>query len=135
MTDNERLRAFAQGLIDEADRIVDECGVVGGHTEVTRAEVARQLIAILDSLPPLTSSDRIPPAIREALDRYGATGLRTGSCLQAVLEGDMFGAFGRAGAETLLALPAIVAYIRTQLQPGSYGSPEIVARWIARPRS
>lgn len=132
LTDNERLRAFAQGLIDEANHIVEECGVVGGRLEVERAEVARQLIALVDSLPSPTSPDRLPKEIRNGIDRYAQAGIRTGDCLYRILAGDLFGAFSRADDRTM---PAIVAYIANQLPSVCHGSEAIVNRWIARPRS
>lgn len=134
MSDLDRLRAFAQGYIDEANHIVDVCGVVGGHIEVARAEVARKLLDQLDAIPPPTSPDRIPPAIRSGLDRYAKDGIRPGDCLYAILCGDLFGAFARADPETRDAMPAIVVHIENRL-PGACGGEDVVERWIARPRS
>lgn len=135
MTDHNKLRAFAQGLIDEGVAETLKRGIAGAARERARSSAAEEIRDLLDSLPPPTSPDRIPPEIRAALDFYAESGIRTCPCLHAVLEGDLFAAFARADNETMLALPAIVAYIRAQLPPGSYGSPEVVARWIARPRS
>lgn len=135
MTDLEKLRAFAQGLLEERDHMVAEVGIAASGREVERAQVAHELLQLLDALPPPTSPDRIPTAIRAGLDRYATGGIRTGRCLQSILAGDLFGAFARADAETMLAMPAIVAYIESQLPAGCHGSEEIVERWIARPRS
>jgi len=189
LTDLEKLRAFAQGLIDEAGEIVAECGVAGGHLELARAETAKGLIALLDSmqeppfidvvfdgppgheagrfvevedssgksvrvgdwidrgnglwalripsqsLPTLISPDLIPPQTRQSMDDYAAHGLQPGQCLRAVLAGDLFEAMSRADDEILLALPAIVTYIRSSLPAGCWGSQARVQAWIARPRS
>lgn len=139
MTDLDKLRAFAQGLIDEAAHVVDECGVVGGHVEVTRAEVARRLLAELDAMPPLTSPDRIPPILRQSIDDYRDHGLRPDQFLCAVLAGDLFGAMARADEPSMLALPAIVTWIRSELPDAAMGSYASVDGWIkrriVRPRS
>ena len=135
MTDLEKLRAFAQGLIEERDHMIDEVGLAGASIEVARAGTAERLIALLDAPPPLTSPDRIPPDARRALDDYAAHGLQPGQCLRAVLAGDLFEAMSRADDETMLALPAIVTYSRSSLSTACWGSREIVARWSARPRS
>lgn len=191
MTDLEKIRAFAKQLVDEADTATIERGVAGAAPERARGTAARDLLALLDSLPaltspmtdtdvhelrklraalggelataagrslwaqelrgidalskvidhvavaaiPATSPDRIPPAIRASLDRYASTGIRTGGCLHAILSNDLIVAFAAADPETLEALPAIVAYVTTQLPATCFGSHEIVERWIARPRS
>lgn len=135
MTDFENLRAFAQGIIEERDHMVDEVGLAGASIEVARAGTAERLIALLDATPPLTSPDRVPATIRKSIDDYAAHGLQPGQCLRAVLAGDLFEAMSRADDETMLALPAIVTYIRSSLCTACWGSREIVARWIARPRS
>lgn len=46
----ETLRAFARDYIDDAASIIATCGVVGGHAEIARAEVARALLALLDKM-------------------------------------------------------------------------------------
>lgn len=136
MIDLEKLRRFAQGLIDERDHAVAESGIAGAGREVVRAEVAHELLTLLDAPgPPMTAKERIPPVMMESLERYASHGLRPGHCLRAVLEGDIYGAMSRADERTMLALPAIVAWIRANLSTAVYGSREIVDRWIARPRS
>lgn len=80
---------------------------------------------------PLYDPDLIPPRIREALDDYGKHGLETGSCMRAVLEGKLFEAFAAADYATIAAMPSIVIYVTTRLPQGSWGSPAIVARWLA----
>ncbi|MCA1833060.1 MAG: hypothetical protein ABR520_11360 [Mycobacteriales bacterium] len=135
MTDAGGLRTFAQGLIDEAERVRAEVGEAGAHVCATQAQAARLFIEEIDRLPAIDAPERIPPAIRAGLDRYADAGIRTGSFLQAVLSGDLFDAFKRADPESLLAMPAIVAYVRTQLPDVCWGSEDLVEAWIARPRS
>lgn len=133
MIDEPKLRAKLKEYTDEADRMVDLCGVVGGHIEVAKSEVARELSAWLDAQPAVLSADRVPPAIRAGLTHYAELGVRTGGCLQAILASDLFGAFARADPETRDAMPAIIAYVHSQLPAGCHGSEAIVERWIARP--
>lgn len=135
MTDLEKLRACAQGIIDEADHQRDEVGEAGAAEAIAKASAARAMLDQIDALPPLTSPDRIPQLIADALVRYVNSGIMPGHCLRAVLGGDLYQAFARADPETLLALPAIVAFIRSRMPAGSWGSPAIVAGWIARVRS
>lgn len=135
MIDEAKLRAKLKEYTDHADTLVSLCGVAGGYIEAARAEVARDLLAWLAVQPAVLSPDRIPPAIRAGLARYAECGVRTGACLQAILAGDLFGAFARADPETRDAMPAIVAYIHGRLPAACHGSEAIVERWIARPRS
>lgn len=131
MIEFERMRIFAQGLIDEANHQQDEIGAAGAHEAITVRGVCERILAIIDGAPPLTSVDRIPAGLLVGLERYSMYGIATGSCLRAVLEGDLYAAFRAADPVTTAAMPAIVAYIRDHLQPGAYGSPEAVSRWIA----
>lgn len=50
MTDLDKLRAFAQGYIDEADGAVSVTGTAGADRELAQAEVARKLLALLDEM-------------------------------------------------------------------------------------
>lgn len=135
MTDLDKLRAFAQRFVDESEARSREVGVAGASTEIIREGVAQQLLALLDSMPGPTDPARIPPAIREGLDRYHRGGIRPGHCLMAILVGDLFEAFRRADPETSAAMPAIVAYIRGELPVDSWGTDGLVGRWIAKARS
>lgn len=51
MSDLERIRAFVKGVLSEADDEIVRCGVTGAHVEAAKAAVARDLLALLDSLP------------------------------------------------------------------------------------
>jgi hypothetical protein len=156
MIDEQKLRDFAQEYIKAETDVIAACGMAGGNPEVTRAEVARKLLALIDGercdecdpsfscfavpatcrkLPMPTSPDRIPPAIRASLDLYATeVRIRPGHCVSAILAGDLYGAFARADPETRDAMPAIVAYIHSQLPAACHGSEDAVDRWIARLR-
>lgn len=135
LTDRARLRAFAQGWIDEGDHIVDQCGVVGGHIEVARAEIARKLIAEIDKLPAIDAYERIPPLVLEGLDNYRRRGARPGSFLASVLASDLSGAIARGTEQAVLALPAIMAWVKAELPGDAWGSYAYVDEWCRRPRS
>lgn len=134
LSDKERMRAFAQGLIDEADYVVDQCGVVG-HLEVARAEAARKLIDQLDTLPAITAYARIPPLVLQSLLDYRQHGVRPGHFLAAVLAGDLFTAMARADEPSMLAMPAIVAWINAELPSDAWGGCGNVDAWCRRARS
>lgn len=134
MTDLDKLRAFAQGWIDEAAHVVDECGVVG-HAEVARAEAARKLIAEIDKLPAIAAYERIPSLVLEDLDNYRRRGVRPGSFLASVLANDLSGAIGCGAEQAVLALPAIMAWIQAELPRDAWGSKGCVDAWCRRPRS
>lgn len=135
MIDEAKLRAKLKEYTDHADTLVSLCGVAGGYIEAARAEVARDLLAWLAVQPAVLSPERIPPAIRAGLDRYAKAGIRPGGCLYAILTNQLFKAFANADLETQLAMPAIVAYIASELPAGCCGSKDLVEDWIARPRS
>lgn len=134
MIDETKLRAKLKEYTDHAGAIVRDCGVAGGNLEVARAEVARELIAWINAQPAVLSPDRVPPAIRLRLDMYATMRVGPGHCVAAILAGDLYGAFARADPETRDAMPAIVAYIHSQLPAACHGSEDAVERWIARPR-
>jgi hypothetical protein len=73
----------------------------------------------------------IPPAILAGLERYVRLGVRPGSCLYAILSGNLFEAFARSDPETEQAMPAIARYIREHVPGHLWGSPEVVSRYIA----
>jgi hypothetical protein len=76
---------------------------------------------------------RIPELTMEALRRYVECRIRPGGFLVAVLSNDLFEAIGRADAENLEALPAIVGYIHGELPGGCWGSPERYHDWLTPP--
>lgn len=151
MIEFDQIRAYAQGLIEEADHMIDEVGRAGAAQEISKADVGRMLLAALNGTTvaeiatigddrsqselPTTDPSRIPQRIRDGLDRYAQHGLPTGDCLRAVLEDRLFRAFDFADAETAAAMPAILAYITSQLPIDCWGSPEVVAAWIRKVRA
>lgn len=135
MTNLAALRAFALGLIDEANHQEDEAGAAGAHEAITVRGLCERVVADIDATPPATPPDRIPPAIRAGLDRYSRGGIRPGSLVYAVLANDLVRAFIAADPEARDAMPAIVEYVRQSVPSAAWGSPEAVERWIARPRS
>lgn len=74
----------------------------------------------------------LPPLTAESLEAYALHGRPTGGFLRSVLEGDLFGAAGRADTENAEALHTIAKAIRSDLPKGSWGSRGIVDAWIAR---
>jgi len=75
--------------------------------------------------------DLVPTYLRESLDLYAERGIPPGGCLLALLSGDLSAAFARADPITTATMPAIARYIVNRLPHESYGSPEVVAGWIA----
>ena len=135
MTDLERIKAICQSFIEESEHQVTEVGEAGAHDAVMRAASCRIVLKAIDGFPDARAFERIPEDTRRTLDDYAGVGLPPGDCMRAVLSGDLFQAFARADAVTVAALPAIVTYVVSRMPSGSWGSHEIVSRWIARPRS
>jgi hypothetical protein len=135
MADLDQIRTFAEKLRDEGEGETRIVGTTGAHVALTKAEVAKELLAVLDSLPAPTSSERIPPAVRRSIDDYVTKGLRPGHCVMAILCDELSEAFHRADPETRDAMPAIVAYVRNETPAGCWGCMALVEQWIARARS
>ncbi len=139
-----RLRAaVASMLADARAGLESNRGLVGNMEALAefsrhrgRCELAVETLAAIDAEPnvPLIDVSRIPQRILDGFERY-RHGVPTGSCMRAVLEGDLFKAMAHADDEVLLALPAIVTYVRCSMPAGSWGSPEVVSRWLARGRT
>ncbi len=121
------IRALAQAFIEDADRELERCGPVGAHIELARAEPCRAIVTAIDALP----GPAVPPAIQAGIDRYAQHGIPPGSCLRAILEGDLFAAFTCADPGTRTAMGAIVDKITSTLHASVFGSPEAVSRYIA----
>lgn len=68
----------------------------------------------------------------EALTAYGDSRRRTGGFLEAMLEGDLFRAAGKADINNQQRLYHIVKYIVNTLPSESYGTPEKVSKWISK---
>lgn len=67
--------------------------------------------------------------IKDSLDRYVNDGIPTGGFLQAVLENNLFEAFGRADADNQRNIKDIVSYIYNEIPAGCWGSKERVENW------
>ena len=72
----------------------------------------------------------IPPRIRKAIDKYRDHHLYPGGFVDAVLVNDMIGAIGRADAESMAALPAIVGYIHWEIPAKCHGNRARVNAWL-----
>jgi hypothetical protein len=72
----------------------------------------------------------IPSHTKAALDRYVNQKYLPGGFLMAVLSNDLFGAVGRADSENLAALPDIVKYVYNQMPANSWGSQELVYKFV-----
>ena len=73
----------------------------------------------------------IPARLTEGLVRYRDGHIATGGFLRAVLANDLNDAVFRGDAESLLALPALVRWIRDELPADAWGSRVEVDRWLA----
>jgi hypothetical protein len=69
-----------------------------------------------------------------SLDRYGETGVPTGSFLQAVLSNDLMDAVGRADDTSLLNLHRICMHVYNELPSDCWGSREKVKAFIEKKR-
>jgi len=71
----------------------------------------------------------IPQWIAESLEAWGRRARPTGGFLRAVLENDLFAAYGRADPTSRAAMHEIVKAIYNQMPTGSHGSRRIVQTW------
>ena len=72
----------------------------------------------------------IPAHTKAALDRYVNDRILPGGFLTAVLSNDLFGAVGKADSENLAALPEIVRYIYNEIPSSSWGTRDIIWKWV-----
>ena len=72
----------------------------------------------------------IPAHTKAALDRYINDRILPGGFLTAVLSNDLFGAVGKADSENLAALPEIVRYIYNEIPSSSWGTRDIIWKWV-----
>lgn len=72
----------------------------------------------------------IPWHMHGAVKRYIMDGVQPGSFLTAVLENDLFGAYGRADLVNAKALPEYVQFIYSYAPAACWGSPSKVKAWI-----
>lgn len=75
-------------------------------------------------------SYHIPPRMNGGIKRYVFDGVRPGEFLQAVISNDLKEAVGRADDENMANLPAYAALFYNHFPIGSWGSPEVMERWI-----
>lgn len=73
--------------------------------------------------------DTIPPAVREAIDRWVTHGIPAGHFVMAVLANDLHGAISRADERSLAALHSIVAYVYNEIPNNAWGSPDKLRAW------
>ncbi len=66
------------------------------------------------------------------IGRYLESGIRPGSFTYALLEGDLFKAAALADLSNRRHLGEIARVVLDNLPTACYGSPEVVAKWIAR---
>ena len=72
----------------------------------------------------------IPSHTQESLDRYFNHGYMPGSFCEAILVGDLYGAFARADYVNRSYIPEIVEWVLANAPYGSFGSVEHVHGWI-----
>jgi hypothetical protein len=73
-----------------------------------------------------------PPNSQGGLERYYKDHIEPGGFLRAVLENDLFEAFGRADEENRVGLFYLCSWIYNNLPSASYGSREAVKLWLAK---
>lgn len=76
------------------------------------------------------SIDLVPETIRRSLLAYANEGTPVGGFLEAVLTGDLYRACRNADGENVRCIPAIVAYVDSELPGDSYGSKERYGEWV-----
>lgn len=76
----------------------------------------------------------IPDHTKGALERYILDGLEPGGFLTAVLANDLFGAVGKADHMNAYALKDICGWVYNYAPRNSWGSYEIVRKYLETPR-
>ena len=76
----------------------------------------------------------LPEHLRGGVERWIEHGIRPGSFLRAVLDNQLYQAFMLADDKNLPALRDICRWFCNHAPPGSFGSPEVTARWQAARR-
>ena len=72
---------------------------------------------------------KIPPAIKDGIDRYVEGGYSPGGFLMGVLQNDLISAVLRADDQSLKALPEIMRYIWNHIPSGCWGSEKKMSEW------
>jgi len=70
------------------------------------------------------------PEMYEGLRRYIDEGIMPGGFLQAMLENDLMGVFGRADNDNLNRIREYLFYLNNEVPYGCWGSSERVNEWI-----
>ena len=76
--------------------------------------------------------DDFPQDFSEGLKRYIEHGIRPGSFLSAVLEGDLYEAVARGSDDSLRSIAELVKNITWHLPADCFGSKERVSEWLHR---
>ncbi len=95
-------------------------------TDETRTYLAAKLRRAIGNTEYLA----IRADVLESLERYALRGIPPGSFLMAILENDLMEAIGRADADNLKTLKAIVTFVYMELPSSCWKSPERVNAWI-----
>lgn len=74
----------------------------------------------------------VPPHMWGGVERYFLQGLMPGDFLTALLSNDLMGAFSRADDLNANNMRRWAMFLYNYAPGGSYGSPDHVARWVAR---
>jgi len=74
----------------------------------------------------------IPQRMQPGLVRYILLGIRPGDFLCAVLQGDLFGAFGRADFENQTIMKNYVEFLHNYAPSGSFGNEFLFQNWMKR---
>ena len=74
--------------------------------------------------------NKIPQRTIDAINRYVNQKIETGAFLRAVLTNDLEKTILYADGENINVIPEIVSYIRNNIPYLSYGSEEIVNKWL-----
>ncbi len=73
---------------------------------------------------------RVPEHARRGIDNYAQDHVPPGGFIRAVMENNLFEAFGRADEENFAAMGEIVRYIYNHTPSNCHGSPERVRAWL-----
>jgi hypothetical protein len=74
----------------------------------------------------------IPDYMQDGVILYVERGIRGGGFLSAVLSNDLIEAFGAADMDNTNAMASWAKLIYNYLPAASWGSPEMVAKWVER---
>jgi hypothetical protein len=95
-------------------------------TDAERAALTQSVITAL-------AASAVPHHLRDGLVRYFSEGILPGVFLQAVLCNDLAQTVQRAADHVLVALPALVDFLRWTVPARAWGSREKVRAWTTTP--